>query len=219
MSGILIVHQFENMIINVLGCTLTLLFYMCPQLWKYFCLGYKLDPVSSERYVTTLPTWTRTQQTNKHNTSSPSKGFVYSCHLMPLQTNNHIARLRAQNPLLTFSMYCSHLFVLRTCPHACSIVMFNVESKLRGGKPHAHPSYDHWYILLHSDIYFTRISSFHVCLLFPVSWREWDISIAFYLQRMCWKLRRIQWRRVARSIHLMPHREIGPYYSTSEQLQ
>ena len=47
MSGILIVHQFENMIINVLGCTLTLLFYMCPQLWRYLCSGYKLDPVSS----------------------------------------------------------------------------------------------------------------------------------------------------------------------------
>ena len=96
-----------------------------------------------------------------------------------LLSNNHIARLRAQNPLLTFSINCSHLFVLRTCPHACSIVTFNVESKLRGGKPHAHPSYDHWYIHLHSDIYFTRISSFHVCLLFPVSWREWDIFGSF----------------------------------------
>ena len=30
-----------------LGCTLTLLFYMCPQLWRYLCSGCKLDPVSS----------------------------------------------------------------------------------------------------------------------------------------------------------------------------
>ena len=31
-----------------LGCTLTLLLYMCPQLWRYLCSSYKLDPVSSE---------------------------------------------------------------------------------------------------------------------------------------------------------------------------
>ena len=31
-----------------LACTLTLLFYMCPQLWRYLCLGCKLDPVSSD---------------------------------------------------------------------------------------------------------------------------------------------------------------------------
>ena len=60
------------------------------------------------------------------------------CSCTTIVNNNHIARLRVQNPLLTFSINCSHLFVLRTCPHVCSIVMFNVESKLRGGKPLAH---------------------------------------------------------------------------------
>ena len=37
-----------------LGCTLTLLFYMCPQLWRYLCLGYELDPVSSDRSTTSI---------------------------------------------------------------------------------------------------------------------------------------------------------------------
>jgi len=31
------------------GCTLALLFYKCPQLWRYLCPGHKLDPVSRVR--------------------------------------------------------------------------------------------------------------------------------------------------------------------------
>ena len=37
-----------------LGCTLTLLFYMCPQLWRYLCLGCKLDHVSSVMILTNM---------------------------------------------------------------------------------------------------------------------------------------------------------------------